>query len=120
MDLANSISAMATVASDKQKMLETSFAELEKSKGKLEIYAEKKSQYFKAVEDVAIAEQNLKFAQVRAESRLIWIRNEYLKAFKAGKEYPFGNSFEHYKKNKELQNANRMWIRGDPKYRDAQ
>ena len=30
MDLANSISAMATVASEKEKMLETSFAELEK------------------------------------------------------------------------------------------
>jgi hypothetical protein len=120
LDLVGSIEEKTAIAEDKRNLLKSSYIELEKAKSKPSEYIEKKNQYFKALEDVAVAEQNLRFYQIRAESRLIWIRNEYLESFKAGKEYSFGQSFDHYQKNKELQNSNRMWIRGDPKFRQAQ
>ncbi|MCB0394287.1 MAG: hypothetical protein KDD25_06995 [Bdellovibrionales bacterium] len=112
-DLTTIMSDKKRIVEDRERHLELSMEEMRKARHKPAEYSEKRNTYLKAIDDLARARQEQKFFEIRAESRMIWIRKEYYKAFKAGEDYVFGGkNYEYYLQNKELQDAPRMWLRG--------
>jgi len=70
-------------------------------------YAQKR--YFESEARVQKLEQEAKYLETRANSRLRYTKVEYMKAFQAGKPWPSPEEIESYKKYKETSKVPRGW-----------
>lgn len=62
-----------------------------------------------------VAEQDALYFEIRAQQRKDYARDEYLKAFNAGKDWPDPKDFEAYKLQRKLAESPREWNNRVPK-----
>ena len=92
--------------------IELTEGKLQESVGDPKKYRKNRQDLLDEKKDLLMAEQEVRFLEIRTRSRLIEARDQYLEAFKKGQAWPNPQVFEHYEQNKALRSAPRTWGRG--------
>jgi hypothetical protein len=108
LDLADQAKDAKSACESEKKKLEGFKKELDEIKpGEGIKYAQKR--YFESEARVQRLDQQAKFLDIKAESRLRYTKVEYMKAFQAGKPWPSPEEVEAYKKYKEVSVVPKGW-----------
>lgn len=70
-------------------------------------YAQKR--FFEAQAKLSKAQQMLQYYELRAKSRVKWVKESYMKAYKEKKPWPDPAEWDEYKAQKALEQSSRSW-----------